>query len=47
MCSSLTFYRTVALASIAFGGVAIIACFFLEDIGKSLLGSPCLIYDIH
>ena len=28
--------RTVALASIGFGGVAIIACFFLEDIGPKM-----------
>jgi hypothetical protein len=26
----------VALASIGFGGLAIIACFFLEDIGPKL-----------
>ena len=29
-------YRTVALASIGFGGVAIIATFFLEDIGPKM-----------
>ena len=28
--------RTVALASIGFGGAAIIACFFLEDIGPKM-----------
>jgi len=28
--------KTVALASIGFGGVAIIACFFLEDIGPKM-----------
>lgn len=29
-------FRTVALASLGFGGVAIIACFFLEDIGPKM-----------
>lgn len=28
--------RVVALSSIAFGAIAIIACFFLEDIGPKM-----------
>jgi len=28
--------RTVALSSLAFGVIAIIACFFLEDIGPKM-----------
>jgi hypothetical protein len=35
-CTQLTVDRTVALASIGFGGLAIIACFFLEDIGPKM-----------
>lgn len=31
-----TIYRKVAFASLAFGGVAIIASFFLEDIGPKM-----------
>ena len=29
-------FRMVALSSIAFGGLGIIACFFLEDIGPKM-----------
>lgn len=29
-------HRKVAFASLGFGGVAIIACFFLEDIGPKM-----------